>query len=1082
MRAKQLLISLAILLQAAVMQAQGQISINGRVLDADGLPVIGAAIFVEGSSNGTTSDVDGQFSLTVPSGGTSLVASCLGYDDKKVALAANQSNVTIYLAESSTLLSETVVVGYGSQKKINLTGAITTVSSKDLQDRTALDVAHMLQGAVPGLNVTSASGRPGQSAALNIRGLNSINGGSPLVLIDGTEGDLQRVNPADVESISVVKDASSAAIYGARASAGVILVTTKGGSSADGKTTVRYSGRFGWTSPTTSTDYETRGYYSVYLNNLFFSSYAGTPYATYSEQDMVELYNRRYDVVEDPSRPWVVIDQRNGINTYNYYANTDWYHELFRDNKPTTSHSISFSGGTKKFKYLLSGSFNREEGVFRKHPDVYKKFTLRSKMSFEVNKWMSVSNNTSYFKSGYDYPGVSGVNNQFSNATAHALASYPVMNPDGTSIYTTQYNSYALMDGEAVILNQDKHYNNDNADNISTTTEITLTPLRQLQVKANYTYMFNNARNVNRSVNGEYSKTPGVIEVLNTGKWENKLYEVSNVHQYQSVNAYATYADTFAEAHNLKVTAGMNWEYKYLKDVKATGWNLLSDTLHDLNLVGTDSEGQRQTEVGGGQNEYATLGFFARVNYDYLEKYLFELTGRYDGSSRFAASHRWGFFPSASAGWKISSEPFFAPVKDWWNLAKLRFSYGRLGNQQVGYYDYIRTITTSTSSYLFGGSKPTVAAIGAPVASDLTWETVSQYNLGADFAFLDNRLNFSLEAYIRDTKDMLTAGIALPAVYGASSPKMNSADLRTKGIELTLSWRDAFKLLGETFNYGVTATFSDYLSKITKFDNPEKAFAKNYYVGMTYGEIWGYHIDGIFATDEEAKAWDVNQDIVNGIINTSAGAEKGLRAGDLKYADLDGNKVISTGKGTVNDPGDRRIIGNSQPRFNYGLTLNASWMGIDLSVFFQGIGKMDWYPAADARSFWGPFARPYMTFIPKNFHTMYWTEENPDAYFPRPRGYVAMNTSRELGAVNDRYLQNIGYCRLKNLTIGYSLPSNLLAKAKIDGLRFYFSGENLGVLSGIHSDYIDPEMAMTNGNLRIYPWQKTFMFGIDLTF
>ena len=488
-------------------------------------------------------------------------------------------------------------------------------------------------------------------------------------------------------------------------------------------------------------------------------------------------------------------------------------------------------------------------------------------------------------------------------------------------------------------------------------------------------------------------------------------------------------------------------------------------------------------ETDGAQNEYATLGFFGRINYDYMGKYLLEISGRYDGTSRFPRGQRWGFFPSASAGWRISEENFFEPVKDWWNNLKVRYSYGSLGNQQVGYYDYIREIGLSTQTYLFGGSKPLTASIGNPVSSTFTWETVNQHNLGVDMGFLNNRLSFTGEAYIRDTKNMLTTGDALPATYGASSPKTNNADLRTQGYELSVSWKDMFMLAGKPFDYNVSVHFNDYITTITKFNNPDKSFAKSYYEGMRYGEIWGYTVDGYFLSDEEAANYPVDQTIVNNIIQASAGAEKGLRAGDLKYVDLNGNNKIDVGDNTVDNPGDRRIIGNRQPRYQYGANFGFNWYGFDFSVFFQGVGKMDWYPAPGTRAFWGPYDRPYMTFIPKDFHTLVWSEENPDAYFPRPRGYIAMNNSRSLGATNTKYLQNIGYCRLKNLTIGYSLPKTWMQKANIDGIRVYFSGENLHYWApGLHSDYIDPEMAQLGNELRVYPWQKTFMFGVDITF
>lgn len=1060
-------------------------SISGIVYDESEFPMIGVGVLEKTNpQNGVITDIDGNFTIDVKPGAI-LHFSFIGYKDINIA-ADGKKPMKVYMVPDTELLEGAVVVGYGSQKKGNLTGAISVVESKDLQNRSSLDVTRMLQGSVPGLNITNSSGRPGQAADINIRGWNSINGGSPLVLIDGVEGDLQKINPNDVESISIIKDAAAAAIYGARASFGVILVSTKEGANADKGATVRYSGRWGFTAPTTSTEYETRGYYSVLINNYFYSTYSGTPYAMYSDEDMIELWNRRNDKTEDPSRPWVVIDRRNGRDVYNYYANTDWYHVLYNDIKPTTSQSISMSGGDKKFNYLLSGSFNREQGVFKAHPDVYKKYNLRSKINFMVNDWIKVSNNTSYFSSSYDYPGVSGVNNSFSYSTVHGLASYPALNPDGSSVYIVQYNSNGVMDGLMTILDKDSNINTEVNDFVSTMTELTLTPIKQLEIKANFTYSFNNSRYVTRTTGASYSTYPGQIidlGVTQSERWDNRLTETSSVHKYKAANAYATYSDEFANSHNLKVMAGFNYETKHLKDVKASGFNLLSEELSDLNLTGTDDEGNKKTDVSGGQNEYAIAGFFARINYDYRGKYLIEVSDRLDGTSRFMRGQRWGNFPSASVGWRISEEDFFRPAKSTVNNLKLRYSFGQLGNQQVGYYDFVRKVSLSTQSYLFGGNKSISSSIGAPVASNLTWEIVQQHNLGLDFGMFNNRLNFSAEGYIRDTKGMLTAGIPLPAIYGAASPKMNAADLRTKGYELQISWKDAFNLGSKPFEYNVSFVFSDYVSHITKFDNPERSFAKNYWVGMKYGDIWGYHVDGLFATDEEAAAYPVDQGIVNKIINASAGNEKGLRAGDLRYVDLNGNGKIDIGSNTADDPGDRRVIGNSQPRYNYGVNLGFRWYGLDFSMFIQGIGQMHWYPDDDARAFWGPYSRPYMTFIPKDFHTMYWTEDNPDAYFPRPRGYVAMNSERELGAINDRYLQNIGYCRLKNLTVGYTLPLNLTRKIGIDQVRVYFTGENLFYYApGLHSDYIDPEMAMTGGNLRIYPWQKTCMFGIDVTF
>ena len=450
-------------------------TVTGTVQDNVG-PIVGAVLQAEGAS--AVTDLDGKFAITV-SPKAVLEVSCLGYVTRQVPVEGRRQ-IEIVLEEDAFVLEDAVAIGYGTIKKTNLTGAVSVIKSESLKDRSSLDVAHMLQGSVPGLNVTSGSGRPGEAATLNIRGLNSISNSkvSPLVLVDGVEGDLQFVNPADVENISVIKDAAAAAIYGAKGSAGVILVTTKSGSKEkDGRAKVSYSGRFGVTAPTTSTEYESRGYDSVYLNNLFWGTYSpGTKYANYSDADMHELWIRRDDVVENPERPWVVITNENGKDVYNYYANTDWYHVLYNDIKPTTSHMITMSGATNSVSYLVSGGYTYEQGMFKENPDNYKRVNLRAKISFDVTDWLRIGSNTSYFNSSYFYPGQSGINNNFAKSTAHALASYPAQNPDGTSVYRTKYNNYEVMDGLMMILQSD-HFNDDKVDNLSETIDFTLKPV-----------------------------------------------------------------------------------------------------------------------------------------------------------------------------------------------------------------------------------------------------------------------------------------------------------------------------------------------------------------------------------------------------------------------------------------------------------------------------------------------------------------------------------------------------------------------------------------------------------------------------
>ena len=1091
---KKLFTALALLLGVAMSAFAQRQTVSGTVLDASG-PVIGVVVQADGAS--AVTDADGKFTISV-SPNAVLEISCLGYETVTEPVNGRK-NITVTLKDDSLLLEDAIVVGYGVQKKENLTGAVSVVNAESIAKRSSANLGSILQGTVPGLTITTPTGRPGASVDLNIRGWNSINSGSPLVLVDGVVGSLDRVNPSDVESISVLKDASSAAVYGAKAAFGVVLVTTKSGGDNEGRATVTYSGRWGWSSPTTSTDWETRGYDVVRTANIFSKNYDGSTQVNYTDDDMQELWIRRGDVTENPARPWVVLDDAN--NGYKYYANTDWWHYFFTDTKPTQNHDISFRGGTKTIKYYLSANYNQEQGIFRVNPDKYRKYNLRARFSFDAKPWLNISNNTAFYSSTYNYPGLADQSDTFYKCTAGYFSLLTPQTPDGYFIYKTNHGG----GGQTILgnLNNENFKNQQRTSNLTNTTEITIKPIKQLEIKGNYTYSLNNYSQLNRSVNGEFaSATRMKTTIITTGDNEDKLSEQAQTVDQHSANIYATYTDTFADAHHLKVMLGGQYESYRHKKLSATAYNLLSEDLNDQNLVGTSTlnvsgpvvvndvltgetatvqyEYKRYT-TGGGQSEYALLGFFGRINYDYKGKYLLELSGRYDGTSRFPRGQRFGFFPSASLGWRISEEPFWAPLKIWWNDAKLRFSYGSLGNQQVGYYDYIRSVSLGTQTYLFGGDKSATATFGAPVAGNLTWETVSQKNLGLDLAFLDNRITFTGEGYIRDTKNMLTTGKALPSVYGASAPKTNNADLRTLGYELALTYRNRFMLLGKPFEYNVGGTFNDYIGYITKFDNPTKDLS-TYYVGMRYGEIWGYLTDGLFASDAEAAAYPVNQSSINTIIAGNGG----LRAGDLKYKDLDGDNIISTGANTVDNPGDRRIIGNSQPRYQFGLTLGFNWNGIDFSAFFQGVGRQDWYPSSDARYFWGLYARPFSSWIQKDFLAQCWSEENPDAYFPRPRAYIAFDSSgkRALAAKNDRYLQNLGYCRLKNLTVGYTLPQKWTKKVEIESVRVYFSGENLFYISpGLHCDYIDPEAAAkTAGKYPIYPWQKTLTFGIDITF
>ena len=541
---KPILVSVVLTLAACFgMFAQNQrTSVSGVVKDSAGIPVVGAVVMVSGTNNATVTEADGGYTLRVPAGEVSLEVSCLGYVTQTIQVPAAQGSMDVTLQEDNMMLEETVVVGYGVQKKVNLTGAVTAVDAKELEDRTTHSLTNMLQGGVPGLNISTSAGNPGSAGSLNIRGITSINEADPLVLIDGTEGDLSRVNPSDVANISVIKDAAAAAIYGARAAYGVILVTTKSGDDKGGKAKVRYSGRFGWEEPTVSTDFETRGYWSVYTVDKFWASDAGKNYTNYTAHDMAELLARVNDVTENPERPWVVEEVRNGRKQWIYYANTDWYHELYNDQHPVQQHNISVTGGNKDVKYYLSGAFDRQTGVIKMNPDMFRKYNLRAKIDARLNKYMRPSHNTAFYTSTYDYPGGSSIQDSFAYASRHALASFPLQNPDGSWLYATPLIGYNVANGRHLVFGEGKHRNEQIKSDFSNTTELKITPTKHFTLTANYTYRLYQNRNQYRSVNFKYRRYPDAdYEYYTSGAGEDSLEEAISTYQRHTTNVFGTY-------------------------------------------------------------------------------------------------------------------------------------------------------------------------------------------------------------------------------------------------------------------------------------------------------------------------------------------------------------------------------------------------------------------------------------------------------------------------------------------------------------------------------------------------------------
>lgn len=1052
---------------------------KGRIFDEKGQPLAGASIIIPGTTIGTTADVDGNYSLNDVSFPNTVEISFLGFETKDINISGKEKMpYDIILVESKNFIQDAVVVGYGVQKKANLTGAVAAVSSEELKDRPVASVGQALQGLIPNLNITQSSGRPGAGSNYNIRGNTSPNGGSPLILVDGVDTYLERINSNDIESISVLKDAASAAIYGSRAAYGVILVTTKSGKYNQAPK-VTFDGRYSVSANTASTDFETRGYYSAYIADLFMKSRQGVPYTSYTDADYQRLWERRNDKTENPDRPWVVTEMRNGRLSYVYLANFDWYNYMYDESRPTQDYNINVSGGSKNISYLVSGRYYHQKGLWRVAPDYYDSFNTRAKLDIQIKPWLKLSSNTKFFHDKYFYHG-----NDVRKAYVHALASFVPVNPDGTAVshtVLTNSASHYIMDGYNAMLQKGKQWGENKVTEMTQTWALTADITKRLKFNVDFSYKFGYLRNGYRDANVQYSEYPGIIQNESTSSYPDRLQDVVYEQNNYVGNGYLSYDNTFNNVHHVTATAGFNYEARHYKDLTVRRQGLLTEDLSDFNLATGEYD-----KLTGGISEYALSGIFYRATYDFKSKYLFEADGRYDGSSRFPEGHRWGFFPSFSGAYRISEEPFWISLKPVVNNLKIRVSYGSLGNQNIGYYDYYQNVNTGgTMGYSFDGNTLAGhATVDDPVSTG-TWEKVISKDLGVDMGFLKDRLTLTGDVYIRDTKGILTIGKQLPSIYGASEPMVNANDIRTKGWELQIGWKDTFNIGNHPFFYNLGAGLSDFTAKYTKADNPS-GLINQPYVGKRLGEIWGFKVDGLFPDDQTAADYASKIDMSQVCVDYFASVNpdnKGVKGGDMKYLDLNGDNVITFGKSTLDDPGDRVKIGNSQPRYGYSFNGGFNYLGIDFSIFFQGIGHQDWYPGADNMHFWGPYARPYESFVGKDFMSKVWTTSNTDAYFPRARGYSALNAG-SLYYTNDRYLQNIAYLRLKNLTIGYTFPARLLKKADISNLRLYFSGENLWYVSPFHCKYADPELmaVASNKNGDTYSFYKTFSFGLTLTF
>ena len=1051
-----------------LMKNQDPGKISGKILDEKGQPLPGASIRIIELNKGVQSNPDGSYSIAAAPGTYSLLISFISYTSStqtKVEVKPGATtNLNVSLVAETGTLNEVLVVGYGTQKRENLTGAVDQVTSKVFENRPISNLSQGLQGVIPNLNITIADGRPNRSSSYNLRGTTSIGqGGSALTLIDGVEGDPSRINPNDVATVTVLKDAASAAIYGARAAFGVVLITTK--NPVKDRTTITYSAAQSIKKPTTVPDLVTNGYQFASMFNEAWSAwndYSQTPQninktVKFSPAYLEEL--KRRDA--DPSLPKYEV---NSNGEYVYYGNTDWYKELYKDNNSSTEHNLSLSGGSGKSDFYISGRSFKQTGIFRYNSDDYQMYNLRAKGSVQLYPWLKIYNNMDYSAIKYYAPlNVGEGGGIFRNLSDEGHNVAPMFNPDGTLTYSAAYTVGDYYNAKNGSTNDDKVIRN-------TTGFSTQFFDDKFRVKGDLTFQQTTKDSTTIRVPVAYSRKPGVIEYV--GSNTNDYQQMDRTTQYLATNIYSEYEPRWSKDHYLKFLAGFNYEQSTYKALVAARNGLISDDAEDINLA----LGQSITTAGG-YDEWAVLGGFYRINYSYKDRYLLETNGRYDGSSKFPSDQRYDFFPSFSAGWRVSQEPFWKINKNIITDLKVRASYGSLGNGSIASYAFQEKYRIAQLNRILNGVKPQYTSQPGVLPDGLTWETSKTKNIGLDIAFLNNRLNFSGDAYIRNTTDMFTVGMTLPAVFGTDVPKGNYADLKTKGWEATISWRDQFTVGSKPLTYDVRLTLSDYTAKITKYNNPQNRLT-DYYAGQTVGQIWGYETDGYFTSAE---------DIANSAsqVLTKASNSGKLLPGDIKFKDLNGDGVINDGDNTLNNPGDKKVIGNSTPRYTYGISLGAQWKGFFFSSFFQGVMKMDWYPGSDNGLFWGQYNRPYNK-VPTSMLGNIWSEENPDAYFPRYRGYVAQNGAGELQS-QSKYLQNVAYIRLKNLQIGYNLPSAIIKKVGLSGVRVYLSGENIWTYSPLYkiTKDIDVESigsTYNSGNGNNYPQLKSYSLGLTATF
>lgn len=1046
------------------------ITVTGVVIGSDGEPVIGASVLTKGTKIGTVTDFDGKFKLSVPKGSI-LIISYVGCVTQEVS--ATEIPMKIHLKDDSKNLNELVVVGFATQKKVNLTGSVGTASGKEIAERPVSDAVTALQGIIPGLNISNSSsgGELNASKSINIRGIATIgegSSGSPLILIDGMEGDLNTLNPQDIENISVLKDAASSSIYGARAPFGVILVTTKTGSK--GKPQIRYNNSFRFSQPLKIANQMDSWHLVNYLNDV--QRYTNPGSFTFDEEYVEKVrqyYTGESDVVAD-SHHW---EDGHSIwgesELMGVYANTDWMDEYYKKTAFSQEHNLSLTGGNDNISYYVSGNILDMGGFMRYGEDDFQRASLMGKMNAQLYKWLKIGFTSRWNRTDYDR--ATTMNGGFyDNLMRRAISIAPKYDPNG--FLASDFNYIDALE------NGGRH--KEQNDVFTNQLQVTITPVKnwniigEFNVRINDNWTHEDAFPIyaHDAVDPEKTHIPTYYS-----RTTSYVSEYAYRSTYLNANIFTNYTLSIKDKHNFTFLLGTQIESFKDRFVSASRNDVTTTLLPVLDLTNSKDD----YSIGGRYQLWRTAGFFGRINYDYKNRYLVEINLRYDGTSRFRSDSRWVWSPSVSAGWNIAEEKFFEPAKEYVDLLKIRASYGQLANQNTtNWYPTYRVmgLGSSSSSWLVNGEQSNTAWTPGLISTSLTWEKIRNTNIGIDIKAFNNRLTASFDYFWRDNKDMIGPGESLPATLGTTPPAQNLLSMRTSGWELSLGWRQN---IGD-FSYDVRFNLSDDRTKITDYPNREGNLGK-YIAGRYTGEIWGLETKGIARTQEEMDAHlaGVDQSEING---------GQWQAGDIMYVDTDGDGKIHK-QSTIYEKGDLRVIGNSSPRYRIGINLYARWKGIDISAFFQGVCKRDYYfspyggqgAGEKGAAFWGATVGGRWESLFFDEHLDYWRDdtsllgENYDAYYARPLYFT--NKNRE---VQTRYLQDASYLRLKNLQIGYTFPESLTKRFFIQNLRIFFSAENLHTWTNM-SKVIDPESLevskMKSGGT--YPLSRTFSFGLSVT-